>query len=96
MRSSAGARLCSDLLSLIVSATVAPVVIVPSMNPAMWRHPPTQRNLRTLRDDGAFVVEPGPARSAASRADSEAGGPGLGPDAANLIGILEAILHLNR
>lgn len=90
---------CSDLLSLIVSATQAPVVVVPSMNPSMWRHPPTQRNLQILRDDGVFVVEPGPARSAASGADHVTGGPGLGPDSTNLIAILEAVVHadgLNR
>jgi 3-polyprenyl-4-hydroxybenzoate decarboxylase len=87
---------CSDLLSLIVSATQAPVVVVPSMNPAMWRHPPTQRNVRTLREDGVFIVEPGPARSAASGADHETGGPGLGPDAANLARALETILRLER
>jgi phosphopantothenoylcysteine decarboxylase/phosphopantothenate--cysteine ligase len=87
---------CSDLLSLIVCATQAPVVVVPSMNPAMWRHPPTQRNVRMLREDGVFIVEPGPARSAASGADHDTGGPGLGPDAANLIRSLETILGLNR
>ncbi|MBL0217186.1 MAG: hypothetical protein IPQ07_25335 [Myxococcales bacterium] len=50
---------CSDLVSLIVAATKAPVVIAPSMNPEMWTHAPIQRNVAQLRADGAWVIEPG-------------------------------------
>jgi phosphopantothenoylcysteine decarboxylase/phosphopantothenate--cysteine ligase len=87
---------CSDLLSLIVSATRAPVVVVPSMNPAMWRHPATQRNIQLLRDDGVFVVEPGPASSVADEVTHQVGGIGLGPDSANLIEVLGIVLRLSR
>jgi phosphopantothenoylcysteine decarboxylase / phosphopantothenate---cysteine ligase len=87
---------CSDLLSLIVSSTRAPVVVVPSMNPAMWGHPTTQRNIHLLRGDGVFVVEPGPATSVADDVTHQVGGIGLGPDSANLIEALGIVLRLSR
>ena len=87
---------CADLLSLVVTATRAPVVVVPSMNDAMWHHPAVQRNVRLLRSDGAFVVEPGPGFSAASRRSAPVGGSGLGPEAVNLVGTLEAVLAVSR
>jgi len=87
---------CSDLLSLVVSATRAPTVIVPSMNEAMWRHPAVQRNLELLRGDGMFVVEPGRGSVMAVGATHQLGAIGLGPSGANLISTLRAILRLNR
>jgi hypothetical protein len=87
---------CSDLLSLVVSATRAPVVVAPSMNSVMWRHPATQRNVQLLRDDGVFVVEPGPGREVSDGALQPVGGMGFGPDGANLIATLHMILRLSR
>jgi hypothetical protein len=49
---------CSDLLSLVVANTKAPVVIAPSMNEQMWSHPPIARNIARLRADGMWIVEP--------------------------------------
>jgi phosphopantothenoylcysteine decarboxylase/phosphopantothenate--cysteine ligase len=49
---------CSDLLSLVVSATSAPVVIAPAMNPRMLIHPAVARNIDQLRRDGMYVAEP--------------------------------------
>jgi hypothetical protein len=50
---------CSDLLSMTVAATTAPVIIAPAMNTAMWNHAAVQRNVQRLRDDGMYVIEPG-------------------------------------
>jgi len=50
---------CSDLLSLTVAATAAPVVLVPTMNAAMWTSPAVARNVAQLREDGMYVVSPG-------------------------------------
>lgn len=50
-----------DVVSLILSAidrTRTPVLLAPSMNAAMWAQPSTQRNLRTLREDGFQFVGP--------------------------------------
>jgi 3-polyprenyl-4-hydroxybenzoate decarboxylase len=49
---------CSDLVAAIVAATRAPVVVVPSMNDAMYGSPAVQANLNTLRDHGRYVVYP--------------------------------------
>jgi phosphopantothenoylcysteine decarboxylase / phosphopantothenate---cysteine ligase len=86
----------SDLLSLVVFATRAPVVVVPSMHPTMWQHPAVRRNVETLRGDGVFVLEPGPGSSVADGGEHQVGAAGLGEVGANLTGVLEAILALSR
>jgi len=51
-----------DVVTLIVSAIdrrKAPVLLAPSMNTAMWTQPSTQRNLKTLLDDGFQIIGPG-------------------------------------
>jgi len=47
-----------DFLSSTYLACTAPVLIAPAMNTTMWEHPATQRNLRQLRADGVYFVEP--------------------------------------
>ena len=86
---------CSDLLSLVVAATQAPVVIFPAMNRAMWDNPAVSRNIQQLRDDGCYVVEPGLGHEVAHLPDPElsygvAGLAGLG-----LGKFLEQILGLH-
>lgn len=81
---------CSDLISLIVASTTAPVVIAPSMAHQMWRHPPIQRNVAQLRADGCWVIEPGPGFKIAER--DQVGVGGLGFDPGGLARALDAIL----
>jgi phosphopantothenoylcysteine decarboxylase/phosphopantothenate--cysteine ligase len=50
-----------DVVTLILSAIdrrKTPVFLAPSMNAAMWSQPSTQRNLRTLIEDGFEIVGP--------------------------------------
>ncbi len=50
-----------DVVSLIVSAidrARTPVFLAPSMNDVMWHQPATQRNLKTLHEDGFRCVGP--------------------------------------
>jgi len=47
-----------DFLSSTYLACTAPVLIAPAMNPTMWGHLATQRNLSRLRTDGVSIVEP--------------------------------------
>ena len=47
-----------DFLTSTYLACTAPVLIAPAMNPTMWDHPATQRNLSQLRKDGVRIVEP--------------------------------------
>lgn len=48
----------SDLATTVLLATRLPILIAPAMNPAMWAHPATQRNLATLTGDGVHTVGP--------------------------------------
>lgn len=47
-----------DFLTSTYLASTAPVLIAPAMNPSMWHHPATQRNLQRLRADGVHIIEP--------------------------------------
>lgn len=47
-----------DFLTSTYLACTAPVLIAPAMNPTMWGHPATHRNLAQLRKDGVRIVEP--------------------------------------
>jgi phosphopantothenoylcysteine decarboxylase/phosphopantothenate--cysteine ligase len=42
----------------VLLATDKPILIAPAMNPMMWTHRATQRNLVQLADDGVAVVGP--------------------------------------
>ncbi len=53
------AGLADDLASTALLATDTPILIAPSMNVVMWRHPATQANLELLRARGVDVVGPG-------------------------------------
>jgi phosphopantothenoylcysteine decarboxylase/phosphopantothenate--cysteine ligase len=50
--------LADDLASTVLLATDRPVLIAPAMNPHMWAHPATRRNLATLTADGVAQVGP--------------------------------------
>ena len=50
--------LADDLLGAVALSTVAPLVVAPAMEHAMFHHPATQEHLETLRRRGASVVGP--------------------------------------
>jgi phosphopantothenoylcysteine decarboxylase/phosphopantothenate--cysteine ligase len=50
--------LANDLASAVLLATDHPVLMAPAMNPRMWKHAATQRNLAVLRGDGVSFVGP--------------------------------------
>ncbi|MCB2098896.1 MAG: bifunctional phosphopantothenoylcysteine decarboxylase/phosphopantothenate--cysteine ligase CoaBC [Parvularculaceae bacterium] len=50
--------LANDLASTALLATDKPVLYAPAMNVRMWEHKATQRNLKTLVDDGAVIIGP--------------------------------------
>ncbi|MBZ9937067.1 bifunctional phosphopantothenoylcysteine decarboxylase/phosphopantothenate--cysteine ligase CoaBC [Mesorhizobium sp. BR1-1-16] len=52
------AGLADDLATAVLLATNAPVLIAPAMNPAMWNHKATQRNVARLIADGIAFVGP--------------------------------------
>ena len=47
-----------DLASAVLLATDKPILVAPAMNPMMWSHKATQRNLAQLIDDGVATVGP--------------------------------------
>jgi len=50
--------LADDLASAVLLATRAAVLLAPAMNPRMWEHPATRRNVETLTRDGVKLVGP--------------------------------------
>jgi phosphopantothenoylcysteine decarboxylase/phosphopantothenate--cysteine ligase len=87
---------CSDLISLVVSATKAPVIVVPTMNTAMLEYPPVRRNLEEIRSCGMYVVEPSLGYEVSAGSDDELRFIGIGLTEANLVRGILAILAADR
>ena len=81
------AGIADDLLTTVLLATRAPVVVAPAMNVHMWEHPATQANLTTLRERGVHVVEPGTGALACGYE-----GPGRLADPADIVEALDDVL----
>ncbi|MCX7926908.1 MAG: phosphopantothenoylcysteine decarboxylase [Candidatus Omnitrophica bacterium] len=52
------AGLCDDLLTCIALATTAPILVCPAMNEQMYKNPITQENIKKLKKQGVYIVEP--------------------------------------
>ncbi|GLQ40056.1 phosphopantothenate synthase [Rhizobium albus] len=52
------AGLANDLASTVLLATHRKVLLAPAMNPAMWSHKATVRNVEQLKSDGIHFVGP--------------------------------------
>ncbi|MET0145555.1 MAG: bifunctional phosphopantothenoylcysteine decarboxylase/phosphopantothenate--cysteine ligase CoaBC [Ilumatobacteraceae bacterium] len=81
------AGLSTDLLTNVLLATRAPVLVCPAMHTEMWEHPAVVDNLAVLRRRGVHVVEPGIGRLAGG--DS---GRGRLADPADIVAAAERIL----
>ena len=66
----------NDLLTAILLAATAPLLLVPAMNDHMWAHPQTARNVAHLRELGYHVLDP----DAGMLAAGEGSGPGRMPE----------------
>ncbi|MEP4433297.1 MAG: bifunctional phosphopantothenoylcysteine decarboxylase/phosphopantothenate--cysteine ligase CoaBC, partial [Hyphomicrobiales bacterium] len=62
--------LADDLASATLLANDKPILLAPGMNPKMWNHPATQRNVTQLTDDGMHLIGP---MSGEMAEDNEAG-----------------------
>ena len=82
---------CQDLVSAIAIATRAPVVLVPSMNTAMYTAPSVQRNLEWLREDGFNVVHPSLGHELAHRPEDRVPIFGTMPPIEDVIEIVTSI-----
>lgn len=52
------AGMCDDLLTCVVAATKAPVLLCPAMNENMYLNPFTQENIKKLVKNGFEIVAP--------------------------------------
>ena len=50
--------LSTDLMTNVLIATRAPVIVCPAMHTEMWEHPAIQQNIATLASRGVHIVEP--------------------------------------
>ena len=77
-----------DLASAVLLATALPILVAPAMNPRMWLHPATQRNVAMLRADGVRFV--GPNEGPMAEAET---GPGRMSEPIEIVAAVEDLLQ---
>lgn len=80
--------LADDLASTVLLATGRPVLAAPAMNPRMWTHPATKRNVEILRRDGIRFIGP----MAGEMAESREAGTGRMAEPLEIVAAAEALL----
>jgi phosphopantothenoylcysteine decarboxylase/phosphopantothenate--cysteine ligase len=80
--------LANDLASAVLLAARAPILLAPAMNPAMWDHPATRRNVERLKADGLVFVGP----NAGEMAESGEAGTGRMAEPLEIVAAVEARL----
>jgi phosphopantothenoylcysteine decarboxylase/phosphopantothenate--cysteine ligase len=78
----------NDLATAVLLATRAPILAAPAMNPAMWSHAATRRNVRQLEADGVSFIGP----NAGEMAERGEAGVGRMAEVPELIDRIEEIL----
>jgi phosphopantothenoylcysteine decarboxylase/phosphopantothenate--cysteine ligase len=80
--------LAPDLAGAVLLATDKPVLMAPAMNPRMWAHAATRRNIETLRGDGVAFVGP----NAGEMAERGETGRGRMAEPLEIVAAVEALL----
>ena len=80
-----------DLLTTICLATRAPILVAPAMNPQMWSHLATQKNIRLLEELNYTIVQPESGRMAC-----EDVGSGRLPETSALMEALNRVLDARQ
>jgi phosphopantothenoylcysteine decarboxylase/phosphopantothenate--cysteine ligase len=80
--------LADDLATTVLLATDRPVLLAPAMNPKMWSHPATKRNVARLRADGLRLVGP----TAGEMAESGEAGLGRMAEPLDIVAAVQALL----
>ena len=80
--------LANDLASTALLATDKRVLIAPAMNPRMWQHPATRRNMAQLEKDGVLLVGP----NSGAMAERGESGPGRMAEPAEILAAIELAL----
>jgi phosphopantothenoylcysteine decarboxylase / phosphopantothenate---cysteine ligase len=81
--------LANDLASTALLATDKKVLVAPAMNVRMWQHAATQRNIRTLMNDGVTFVGPNDGEMACGEF-----GPGRMAEPVEIVAAIEKMLAL--
>lgn len=79
--------IADNMLTAVALATKAPLVLAPAMHSTMYTHPATRANLATLRERGAYIIEPEVGRLASGEV-----GVGRLPETAVLLGAIQLVL----
>ena len=82
----------NDLATSVLMATDKPVLVAPAMNPRMWDHPATKRNVATLRDDGVRFVGP----NAGEMAERGEAGVGRMAEVPEIIAAIDRVMKTPR
>lgn len=77
-----------DLASAVLMATDKPVLVAPAMNPRMWQHPATRRNVDLLAADGIAFVGP----NTGEMAERGEAGPGRMAEPLEILVAIESLL----
>lgn len=81
-----------DLATAVLLATGAPVLVAPAMNPHMWAHPATKRNIARLAEDGVRFIGP----NEGEMAESGERGVGRMAEVPEILDAITAILDDSR
>jgi phosphopantothenoylcysteine decarboxylase/phosphopantothenate--cysteine ligase len=79
--------IADNFMTTLVLALRCPLLVAPAMDVDMYRHATTTANIATLKESGAFVIDPESGELA-----SGLSGPGRLPESEALIAELEAVL----
>ena len=79
--------LASDLATATLLASDRPLLLAPAMNPNMWNHAATRRNLSRLQSDGALLIGPNQGDTACGET-----GPGRMAEAEEIFQSVTALL----
>lgn len=80
--------MANDLATAVLLATTTKVLVAPAMNPAMWAHPATRRNVAALERDGIVFVGP----NAGEMAETGEAGTGRMAEPLEIVAAMEALL----
>jgi phosphopantothenoylcysteine decarboxylase/phosphopantothenate--cysteine ligase len=80
-----------DLLTNLVLATDAPILVVPAMHPQMWLDPATVANVEILRSRGFIVMDP-----EVGRLTGDDVGPGRFPETISIIDNFEKLISAKK
>lgn len=84
--------IADDLAGCVLLAACCPLLIAPAMNPAMWAHPATVRNVAQLHADGVHIVGP----ESGKMAEQDEIGYGRMSDPLTIVASVETLLRVQE